>query len=342
MTRMTWIETSRGKIKTPIVFPVHNLGAMAGWNTPRYWDIFPEINVAMFNAYTLSFNRRNILKKLFRSGIHQFLDFNGIAFVDSGGFKVASENFDPDPVKILKLQERIGADIASTLDYPISFIKSPEKQNKYIKKTVANAIKSIKNKSREDMLLFASVHASDPTTLKNVLRYLNDVADFDGFAIGSLMPSRTNYRLLIDMILAAKTVVRDKPLHVYGLGGPLYVPLLAFLGVDSTDSSSFIICAGNRRYFVPGYKVVYLQELVKLKELPCNCPICSNKTVEEIRKDRNLIALHNLWALWFELKQVRFAMMRGKLLQYLETRYSDAPFMKIVLEYAKRKIKNLI
>jgi 7-cyano-7-deazaguanine tRNA-ribosyltransferase len=112
--------------------------------------------------------------------------------------------------------------------------------------------------------------------------------------------------------------------------------------VDSSDSSSFIICGGKRRYFVSSYREISMASLEDYGDLPCNCPICSSKTYEEVRADRSLIALHNLWVLWNELKMVKYAISEGRLEKYLENRYAETPILKSAFEYAKMKRRNFI
>jgi len=102
IARIVKLKTPHGNIKTPIVFPVHNLGADGGWNTPRYWETFPNIQTAMFNAYYILANKRKIKDKLMESkGLHNFLNYPGVAFVDSGGFLTLRRGITIDQYKIL-------------------------------------------------------------------------------------------------------------------------------------------------------------------------------------------------------------------------------------------------
>lgn len=341
LARIGKLKTLHGSLKTPTIFPVHNLGAQGGWNTPRYWKAFPNIKTAMFNAYYIFRNHRQIHDKINSAGgIHNFLGFPGVAFVDSGGYLGLKVPLNIDQETAMRVQEKVGADISSTLDYPFN-MRCDWRIHEKIIQSVKNAQKAHEQKSREDMLLYASVHGNDPLILRNVLRFLSKFDIFDGYAIGSLLPVRSDFRLIIDLIISARSVIPYKPLHIFGLAGFLTTPLLVYLGVDSSDSTSFIICAGKRLYFVPGYREIPMGKLAKMGELPCNCPICCSKNIEEIRSDRSLIALHNLWTLWHEIRQVRFAIAEHRLGKYLGRRYSRAPAMKIAFEYAKRKLKHL-
>jgi len=338
LARVGELTTKHGTIRTPVIFPVHNIGAAAGWNTPRYWEIFPEINTGMFNAVYILLNNRKVYDKIrLAGGLHNFLGFPGVAFVDSGGYIKVKKLLDFDAETVTKLQEEIGADIASTLDEPFNV------HDKNLYEKIQTSVKNAKEISmNSEMLIYASVHGNDPVILYNVLKYLLKENTFDGYAIGSLVPIRSNFRLLVDLILTAKRVVKDKPLHVYGLGGLLTIPLLTYLGVDSVDSTAYIYCGGKRRYFIPGYKDVKIEWLSKLRDLPCACPICCSNTIETIRANRSLLALHNLWALWFEIKQIRLAISEGWLEEYLKKRFYKTPLIAEAFEYAKMKIKHLI
>ena len=338
LARVGKLKTKHGFLSTPVLFPVHDLGSEGGWNTPRYWEKFPHINTAMFNASVLALNRGGHLGTMLRIGIHRFLRFFGVAFVDSGGFLYRKYRLGLRPQKILEIQEKIGADIASTLDYPISCKALSENYN--IIRTVNNAKMAASLRKDSEMLLFASIHGYDPTVIRNVIKHLKKHGRFDGFAIGSLMPKYSNYSLLVDLILAAKLEAREMPIHVYGLGSPLVTHLLIYLGVDSFDSSYFVVAAGKRNYAIPGFGRIEFKDLHKYSsEIKCQCPICKTTPIQELRKSRDLLTFHNLWTLWNEIDQVKIAIKENRLEKYLEERLSRAKWAKKALEYAKRRVR---
>jgi tRNA-guanine family transglycosylase len=339
LARIGKLNTPHGIIKTPIVFPVHNLGAEAGWNTPRYWEIFPHTNTAMFNAYYILRNRRNIREKINDSGgIHKLLGFNGVTFLDSGGFIRLKQTICATQSEILQVQEECQADIASTLDFPFLIKSNNMGSAENIVKNIENAKEAAKARKQDGMLLFASVHGDDPQIMHNVLRHLNKYSIFDGFAIGSMVPIRARIRLLVDLVLAARMAIHKKPLHIYGLGGILSTPLLTYLGADSFDSTSFIICGGKRQYFVPNHTYVSMKRIAEIGEIPCTCPVCSKNTIEEIRESRSLISLHNLWILWYEMRQLHYAIAEERLEGYIRERYARAPIALQAFEYARHRI----
>jgi len=338
LARIGRLKTKHGTLSTPVLFPVHNLGAEGGWNTPRYWEKFPHINTAMFNASLLALNRRGHLGTILQIGVHRFIRFFGVAFVDSGGFLYRKYKLTFKPEKILEIQEKMGADIASTLDYPINCKTLTENNN--ILRTVNNAKMASSLKRNSEMLLFASINGYDPVVVRNVIKHLKKHGGFDGFALGSLMPKYGNYSFLVDIILAAKLEADDIPIHVYGLGSPLITHLLIYLGVDSFDSSFFIVASGKRNYAIPGFGRIEFKELHKYAaQLNCQCPICKTIPLSEIRKSRNLITLHNLWTLWNEIDQAKIAIKENRVEEYIATRLSKAKWAKRAFEYAKRRVR---
>ena len=337
LSREGLLKTKHGILKTPAVFPVHDLGGDGGENTPRYWEKIKEMNTGMFNAAILSMNNRGVLGRILEIGVHRYLRFFGITFVDSGGYVYKKYNLRIKPKQILEIQEKMGADIASTLDFPINYKVFSE--NDRIMATIESAIIADSARKDQEMNLFASINGYDPVLIKNVIKHLERKCNFDGYAIGSLLPKFSNYRLLIDSILAARREIKNKPLHVYGLGSPVIANLLIYLGVDSFDSSFFVISSGKRNYSVPGYGRVDFSELEKYPELPCECPICKTYEIDQIRRKRELLCLHNLSVLNKELEDVKQAIREHNIESYLHKRFEKNPWAKRAFRYAKDRIR---
>lgn len=337
LARIGELETKHGILKTPALFPVHNLGAEGGWNTPRYWEKYPFINTAMFNAAFLSTNRGGHLGTILQIGVQRFIRFFGISFADSGGFIYKKYKLTIKPERILEIQEKMGADIASTLDYPIQC--KPISENTNVARTIKNAKLALSLRKDPRLLLFASINGYDPVVLRNAVKHLKRAGDFDGFAIGSLMPRYSNYRLLVDFILAVKLEAGQTPIHVYGLGSPLVTHLLMYLGVDSFDSSYFVVASGKRNYSIPGYGRTEFKDLHESDSSPCQCPVCQKHSLSELRRSRELLTLHNLWTLWNEIDQTKTAIRERRIEEHLSYRFRKAKWAKKAFEYAKHRIQ---
>lgn len=184
-------------------------------------------------------------------------------FIDSGGFASLFENarvVEKDGLGVLKILTEDGVDrstvegvlrfqeehaeIAATLDFPIPPNMDPEESELRQRLTIANARWAIKHRKREDLHLFACIQAWDAESARRCVKALVDLP-FDGFAIGGLVPRARNRDLVEDIVRTTRSAIGERPLHVFGLGKPETLTWLMELGVDSTDSSSYVKLAAD-------------------------------------------------------------------------------------------------
>lgn len=340
--RQQTIQTNHGEVETPVLFPVRNVGKRSSDNTPEYADSIPEFRNGMVNARAVR-NREPLWERIEQGGsIRDEMDVpdDTVLFADSGGFDFHSNSVDTTPEKTLETQRRIGADIFGTVDLPLDRSNRDAENQERISKSAEYALTASDLHSGEEHL-FASVHGYDPETVRNNIQYLERNGEFDGYAIGSMVPIRTDYTKVTKILLAARRTT-DKHIHVYGLGGINYQPLLLYLGIDSFDSSAFIRAAGKRNYFVPGFGGQVLHEIEEMDYLPCPCPVCGSRSLEAIREDRQLLTQHNLWALVTELRRFRFMFSTGADIEsYLDLRFQGNSVTKRAYRTAKQQVRRL-
>ncbi|WEL18876.1 7-cyano-7-deazaguanine tRNA-ribosyltransferase [Halorhabdus sp. SVX81] len=263
-----------------------------------------------------------------------------ILFADSGGFDFQSDEVDTTPKRTLETQRAIGADIFGTVDRPLSRNNRSAENERRIEESTKYALEA-SDRHDGDELLFASVHGYDPETVRNTLRHLDRNGEFDGYALGSMVPIRTDYEKVTKLILSARRST-DKHLHVYGLGGIVYQPLLLYLGVDSFDSTAFIRSAGNRNYLIPGFGGEELRNIEEIDRLPCSCPVCSSRSYAEIRAHRDLLTRHNLWALVTELRRFRYMAAADQDIEsYLDLRFQGNSVTQRAYRIAKQQVRRL-
>ena len=77
-----------------------------------------------------------------------------------------------------------------------------------------------------------------------------DKMGFNLMALGSPVEIMEAYEfsLLVQMIVATKSIVPTKPMHLFGAGHPLTIPLVVALGCDMFDSASYMLYAKDNRY----------------------------------------------------------------------------------------------
>ncbi|WP_158298343.1 tRNA-guanine transglycosylase [Halorubrum sp. SD626R] len=336
------LSTPHGELETPVLFPVRNIGKRSSDNTPEYTDEIPDLSTAMVNARSI--RQREPQWDRIQDGqtlrSEMGVPKSTIIFADSGGFDFRSEELDTTPEKSLETQQAIEADILGTVDVPLSRENRERENDRRAEENIQRAL-SASDSHNGDGLLFASVHGYDPETIQNGIRYLEKNGEFDGYALGSLVPIRTDYEKVTKLILAARRAT-DKHLHAYGLGGLVYQPLLLYCGVDSFDSSAFIRSAGNRNYLIPGFGGEELRHIKNLEYLPCACPVCKDRTLDDVRKDRDALVKHNLWALALELRRFRYMVEAGEDVEsYLDLRFRGNEVTARAYKLAKQQVRRL-
>jgi tRNA-guanine family transglycosylase len=262
-------------------------------------------------------DRPNQLNKWRSQGIikryHQDLspgfDYTAPLFLDSGGFKLLwNQSIDlsayglsiengQGPKSILQLQKDFGGQIIATLDYPLppklSEIEAKERMSKSINNAVETAL-LIQNDSDYNPFLYVAAHGQDRDSMGNYIKSV--FAQFNreelrnypfGFAVGSLVPLRGahKYSAIINLILGLKeNIPQEKidgtPIHVFGITGSL-IPILAYLGVDSFDSSSYIQEARGLGYIEP--LTGRSRPILGMEEITCDCCICQNANLKYIQ-----------------------------------------------------------
>ncbi|WP_161605710.1 tRNA-guanine transglycosylase [Natrinema pallidum] len=340
--RRRTLDLPRGELKTPVLFPVRNLGKRSSDNTPAYAGTIPEFSAAMVNARSIR-NRDPMWQRLTNGvSLREEMDVpeDTIVFADSGGFDFTSEEVDTTPAKTLNTQRQLEADIYGTVDIPLSRENRDAENERRVNRSAQYALKA-SDQHDGDGFLIASVHGYDPETVRNNIQYLERHGDFDGYALGSMVSIRTDYKKVTKLIISARKST-DKHLHVYGLGGLVYQPLLLYMGVDSFDSSAFIRSAGNRNYLIPGFGGEELRNIESLDHLPCPCPICGKRSLNEIREDRTALTQHNLWALSTELRRFRYVAESGRdIEEYLDLRFQGNGVTQRAYETAKQQVRRL-
>jgi 7-cyano-7-deazaguanine tRNA-ribosyltransferase len=140
---------------------------------------------------------------------------------------------------------------------------------------------------------------------------------FDLYALGSPVEFLENYDfpVVTQMILAAKGQLPiDRPLHLFGAGHPLILPLAVALGCDLFDSASYLLYARDGRYMTPWGT----EHLAALSVLPCSCRVCSRYTAQELGhlpdpERKTELARHNLAVLAAELRMISHAIESGRM-----------------------------
>ena len=325
LARVGRLKTKSGKVETPILLPVVN---------PNVQPIPPKEMLEKFGCKALITNAY-ILKKHFgekaaEKDVHKLLEFEGVVMTDSGAYQIlVYGDVEVSPEEIVRYQEAINTDIAVILDVPTGWNVKREKAEKTVEETLLRAKELWKIKKRDDILWVGPVQGGKFTDL--ISKSAREVGElpFQIHALGSPTPVMEQYLfdLLVDMIMAAKmNLPVERPLHLFGAGHPFMFSLAIALGCDMFDSAAYAIYAREDRYLTE-YGTFRLE---KLSWLPCSCPVCTKydaKSLKETpKKEREkLLAEHNLYVCFEEIRKIKQAIVEGRLWEHLEMRCQSHP-----------------
>ena len=314
--RIGILHTNHGKVETPAYVPVvHPVKQKIPAKKLREMGF----DLVITNAY-ITLKRYG--DEAIKQGIHKIIDYDGAIMTDSGGYQVLEYgDIDVDYKKIASFEKGIGTDIAIPLDRPTGFGLSKTKAKEYVEHTLRVSKETLDGSDDNGQIWIGPIQGSEYSDLvKKSTRALVD-AGFQMLALGSPVEFMESYeyRLLSKMIITAKKEIPDSiPLHLFGAGHPLTIPLAVALGCDTFDSASYMLYAKHDRYIMED-GTTHLNEL---SYFSCNCEVCTSFKLKELllldKEERiNKIALHNLYAIKAEVDRTKEAIHQGRLWEYV-------------------------
>lgn len=280
---------------------------------PKPWEYF-EVPAILVNAYEI-IKKKKLLSEIRRKGgLHKFLEYDGIIFLDSGGFQAMIRNISINLNSLTKIYKVAKADYFFSLDYPCI---SNENLKKSMQKTILN-YKKLREKVKN---IIPVVHPPIERALKEYEAYI--AHDPKYLAIGGLVPlMRTTKGIsdgrkkVVEIIAEIRNRFRSS-IHVMGLGAPTVIPLLKVLKCDSTDSASWRIKAAHGKIMLPNggerhitnksakFGVVKLREEEKRMLDKLNCPVLKEYGWEKLESSFEVRALFNAWIMIYSNKNTQ-------------------------------------
>lgn len=327
MARLGKFTTIHGTVRTPLLMPVVHPGKS---------EITPSELVSQFgfqmvitNSYIIK-SQDKFRDVALEKGVHGLLDFTGPIMTDSGTFQMYFHDLPKEeinPLEIVEFQEQIGSDVGTILDA----FSDPDVGKKRVEEDVQLSLERARMSvsKKGEMLLAGTVQGGIYPDLREKSAKEMAKLDFDVYPIGGVVPMMEQYRYadMVRAILAAqKHLPLDRPVHLFGCGHPMIFAQSALLGCDFFDSASYAKFADSGRMLLPT-GTVHLEQLM---ELPCDCPICSSTTIEDLKnakkKDQTLqLMKHNLYVTAAEIRRVRQAISEGKLMELTAIRARGHP-----------------
>lgn len=313
--RIGRLETPHGVVETPAFVPVvHPVRQTISTQFLKKMGF----EIVITNAYI---TLRHYGDEARRRGIHDIIGYDGAVMTDSGGYQVLEYgSVEVGPAAMAQFEKDIKSDVPIPLDKPTGYGLDYERAQEYVATTLKNAQETLRVVGDTDAMWVGPVQGAEHSDLVEHSARELDRMGFKLMALGSPVELMEAYEFaaLARMIVAAKQVIPAKPVHLFGAGHPLTIPLAVALGCDMFDSASYMLYAKDGRYMTPN-GTVRLDELVYL---PCQCPVCSSHSLQELRgmhgDQRTIeVAKHNLHVLKAEVDAVRQAIMDGRLWEYV-------------------------
>ncbi len=324
LARIGILELPHGKVETPALMPVIN----PNMDFVSAEDM-EEIGARMFitNSYIIM-STKGLKERAIEEGVHSIVGTERPIMTDSGAFqghmygKVMVENLD-----VVRFQRDIGVDIATILDIFSEPYFTREEAEDSVMETYRRGKEAVEN--FPELNLAGPVQGGVHEELRERSARLMSSLSFAIHPIGGVVPLMESYRfsdLVMVIISSKKGLNPSRPVHLFGAGHPMIFPLAALLGCDLFDSSSYAKYAYDGRMMFPWGT----EKIENMEEFSCGCPVCSRYTPEEIRampdRERHrLLAMHNLYVSFSEIRKLREAIRKGTLWEMVEARARVRP-----------------
>lgn len=313
--RIGRLETPHGIVETPSFVPVVH---------PVRQTISPTFlkkigfDIVITNAYITFRQYGDDARK---RGIHDIIGFDGTVMTDSGGYQVLEYgSVEVEPAVMAQFEKDIRSDIPIPLDKPTGYGLAYDQAKQYVATTLENCKETLKVVGDTDAIWIGPVQGAEHLDLVDYSAKKLDEMGFQFMALGSPVELMEAYEfaILAKMIATSKKAIPAKPIHLFGAGHPLTIPLAVALGCDTFDSASYMLYAKDGRMMFPNGTA----RLEELTYLPCQCASCTSHTLNELRampREERMIELakHNLYVLKAEVDFVKQAIMDGRLWEYV-------------------------
>ncbi len=323
MGRLGRVKIGKKVLETPCFFPVVNPKTMS------YLKEIKEMSIegVITNSYIL-YEDEKLREEAVKRGIHSYLDFDGVVMTDSGSYQLYEYgNIGIEPNEIVEFQYAIGSDISVMLDIPTPPYAGIQKAKDDLEETLRRARESVDIEKKG--MLAGTIQGSTYSDLRERSAKEMGELGFDIYAIGGVVPLMENYNFsgLASVILhSTRFLPVQRPVHLFGAGHPMVLPMAVALGCDLFDSAAYALYARNGRYMTSGGTF----KLDDMNDFPCSCAVCSSPTPADVRElapgeRERFLGLHNLWVTLEEVKRVKNRIYEGSLWELVEKRARSHP-----------------
>lgn len=246
------LVTPRGSVPTPLFMPVATMASVKGVEIERVRE--SGAGMVLGNAYHLHLRPGEAIVEQ-GGGLARFMGWEGPTLTDSGGFQVfslaqqvkvteegaffrshvdgAAVSFTPEAS--MRIQERIGADIAMQLDHVVALPAQRTVVEEAMRRSLRWADRCRAAHARPDQAVFAIVQGGLEPDLRRESAERLAAMDFPGYAVGGLSVGEGPEAM--DATLRATTphLPAGKPRYLMGVGQPRDIVEAVAAGIDMFD-----------------------------------------------------------------------------------------------------------
>jgi len=262
--RIGILKIKNKKVETPVLLPVINPKKLI--IPPKEMKEKYKINAIITNAYII-YRDPSLREEILKTKLHEYFGFDGVIETDSGSYQMLhyKKDLEVENREIVEFQIRIGSDIINVLDVPTDIDKTYEDAEKELNITIERIKEGIKIRDRlsKETLINGAIQGGIFTDLRRKAAIEVSELPVDIYAIGTIVPYMIKYDFvnLFRTILEPRVILPlDKPVHLFGLGHTLILPLSVAIGADIFDSASYVLFAEDNR-ILTNYGTFRLEDL---------------------------------------------------------------------------------
>jgi queuine tRNA-ribosyltransferase len=340
------LDTPHGEVRTPAFMPVGTRAAVKAVDTDDLVAMGAEIVLA--NTYHLMLRPgAELIAEL--GGLHDFMSWDGPILTDSGGFQIFSlepdvteqgasfrsvydgARVDLSPEDAIRIQERLGPDIAMVLDVCVGLPAPREDVEEQMRRTLRWAERCLTAHSRPDQSLFGIVQGGVDLDLRAESARETTALGFEGIAIGGLSVGEPadERNAALDAVVAE--LPEDRPRYVMGLGDTDGLLDAIVRGADMFDCVIPTRLARHGRalsrtgdFNLNRVDQAYDEEPI---DRECRCLTCSRYSRAYLRhlirmselSSHRLLTIHNLTYIIDLVAGARQAIESGTLRKYIDS-----------------------
>ena len=287
--------TPRGAVPTPLFMPVATAATVKGVDIGRVAGT--GAGMVLANAYHLHLRPGEEVVGA-AGGVAAFMGWDGPMLTDSGGFQVFSlakqvkvteegayfrSHIDGravafTPEASMRIQERIGADVAMQLDHVIALPADRDTVADAMERSIRWARRCHIAHQRPDQALFGIVQGGLDADLRAESADRLQEIGFPGYAVGGLSVGEGPEAMVATLRATVPRLPADCPRYLMGVGQPADIIEAVGTGIDMFDCVLPTRCGRNSLVYTFAGPIRLRNACYALDRRPleadCPCPAC--------------------------------------------------------------------